>query len=209
MEKVIFVDFDGTITKVDTCQKMVEAFAREGWIELNKLWEEKKLSTRECANRTFQLFDANLEELEKLIETIEIDTYFPEFASMCQTWGYPIYILSDGYDLIIEKVLKKYNINIPYYANKLLYDGQFSIECPHHNPDCGICGTCKSTLMEKLRKNARQTVYIGDGYSDTCPASKADIVFAKGTLYKYCQEKGIKATHFDNFGDILRLVASC
>ncbi|MGI6226726.1 MAG: MtnX-like HAD-IB family phosphatase [Peptococcales bacterium] len=208
MEKVIFVDFDGTITKVDTCQKMVKTFARDGWVELNKLWEEKKLSTRECANRTFQLFDANLEELEKLIETIEIDTYFPEFVSMCQAWGYPIYILSDGYDLIIERVLKKYNINIPYYANKLLYDGQFSIECPYHNSECGICGTCKSTLMEKLRKNARQIVYIGDGYSDTCPASKADIVFAKGTLYKYCQEKGIKATHFDNFGDILRLVAS-
>lgn len=203
MEKVIFVDFDGTITKEDTCQAMVEAFAKDGWEELNKLWEEKKISTQDCANKTFQLFDATLEDVKKLVEKIEIDDYFPEFLSLCSKKEYPIYILSDGYDIIIEKILKKHNLQIPYFANRLVYDGQFSIECSHHNQDCGICGTCKTNLMEKLRKDNQQTIYVGDGYSDTCPAKNADIVFAKGSLYKYCLANNIKATYFDNFGDIL------
>lgn len=208
MDKAIFVDFDGTITKVDTCQAMVEAFAKDGWAEINKLWEEKKISTQDCANRTFQLFDATLENIQELAEKIEIDDYFLEFIFLCQQKNYPLYILSDGYDFIIEKILKKYNIQLPYYANKLLYDGQFHIECPYHNPECGACGTCKSTLMQKLRKDAQQTIYIGDGFSDTCPVSKADLVFAKGALYNYCKEKGIKAIYFENFGDIIDIVTS-
>lgn len=31
MKRVFFVDFDGTITKVDVCAAMVEAFAGDGW----------------------------------------------------------------------------------------------------------------------------------------------------------------------------------
>ncbi|NLT94902.1 MAG: MtnX-like HAD-IB family phosphatase [Clostridia bacterium] len=202
-KKIVFIDFDGTITKVDTCQAMVEKFARDGWQKINELWEEKKLSTRDCANLTFRLFDATLEDIEKLAETMEIDEYFPEFVAQCRQNNYPIYILSDGYDFIIEKILAKFNLQIPYYANKLIYDGCFQIECPHHNEDCRLCGTCKSGLMNRLRSNGEKTVYIGDGSSDTCPASKADIVFAKGSLYKYCQANDIKATYFNNFGDIL------
>jgi len=32
---------------------------------------------------------------------------------------------------------------------------------------------------------------------------KADIVFAKDSLYKYCSDKGVKAIHYNNFKDIL------
>lgn len=203
MEKVIFVDFDGTITKVDTCEAMVKAFAKEGWAEINKLWEEKKLSTKECATQTFQLFHATLDDVAELMEKIEIDDYFVDFLSQCRKKNYQVYILSDGYDVVIESILKRYNIQVPYYANSLLYDGQFRIECPHHNQDCGICGTCKSSLMQQLCNSDQQTIYIGDGYSDTCPARKADIVFAKGSLYKYCTKNGIQAIYYNNFRDIL------
>lgn len=204
MDKVIFVDFDGTITKEDTCQVMVENFAKDGWQEIDKLWQEKKISTRDCANRTFQLFEATLDNIEELLESIEIDAYFPQFLAMCRQKNYPLYILSDGYDFIIEKILAKYNLVIPYYANKLIYDGQFQIECPHHNESCGSCGTCKSGLMNQLQEKNQKTIYIGDGSSDTCPATKADIVFAKGSLYKFCLANNVEAIHYDNFGDILR-----
>jgi 2,3-diketo-5-methylthio-1-phosphopentane phosphatase len=203
MDKVVFVDFDGTITKVDTCQAMVENFAKDGWQEIDKLWQEKKISTRDCANMTFQLFDATLEDIEKLVDSIEIDEYFPDFLAFCCLQNYSLYILSDGYDFIIEKILKKHNLSIPFFANQLIYDGHFQIECPHHNVDCGLCGTCKSGLMNKLRKENQKVIYIGDGFSDTCPASKADIIFAKGSLYKYCLANNIKAIYFDSFRDIL------
>lgn len=203
MQWIFFVDFDGTITKKDVCEVMVREFAADGWQEINLLWERKKISTEECANRTFQLFRAGLEDLDTLLGTITIDEYFRDFVDYCRSNHHSLHILSDGYDYIIDYVLKKYNLHVEYFANRLIYNDGFTISCPHHNPDCGICGTCKSTLLTKLNPEGCRAVYIGDGTSDLCPAAASDIVFAKGRLFEYCRQKGIKAHPFDNFGDIL------
>lgn len=205
MKKVFFVDFDGTITKKDTCYAMVETFAKDGWEEISRLWEDKKLSTEDCANRIFELFQASLEDVGNLMDKMEIDGYFKEFLELCRHKGHEVYILSDGYDFNIKTVLEKHNIEVKYYSNKLLYDTDkgFSIECPYHNPSCGNCGTCKTSLIKALKGDSGQVVYIGDGYSDMCPAAIADVVFAKDFLYKYCREKGINAIFFSDFKDII------
>jgi 2,3-diketo-5-methylthio-1-phosphopentane phosphatase len=205
MDKDIFIDFDGTITKKDTCFTMVETFADERWKQFNSLWEEKKLSTTDCAVMTFKLFNANLEDILKLMDTIEIDDYFKEFLSLCRQKGHHAYVLSDGYDVNIEAVFKRYGLEVKYYSNKLTYDSSkgFGIECPYENVSCGNCGTCKTNLIKKLQRKNSQIVYIGDGCSDQCPAAFADIVFAKGGLYNYCLEKSIQAEYFENFNDII------
>jgi 2-hydroxy-3-keto-5-methylthiopentenyl-1-phosphate phosphatase len=203
MRKVFFIDFDGTITRRDTCAAMVEEFARDGWQELNDQWERRELSTQECANLIFALFDATIHDIARFIYEIEIDPYFSKFLELCRSHDYKVYILSDGYDFNIETILGKYNLQVPYYANKLVYGSAFAIECPYINEDCGKCGTCKTRLMESL-KGECQSIYIGDGYSDTCPAQHADLVYAKDTLYRFCLEKGIKAIPYRNFNDIVK-----
>ncbi|HHW28607.1 MAG TPA: MtnX-like HAD-IB family phosphatase [Syntrophomonadaceae bacterium] len=206
MKRVFFLDFDGTITKRDTCFLMVETFAGEGWKEIDEQWVRKEISTEECASLTFKLFQADRDDVIKLIETVEIDESFPDFLQFCRKEGHAVYILSDGYDVIIETLFKKYGIEVPYYANRMIYQDGFQIACPYLNPDCGQCGTCKSSLMEKLKGDAEQVIYIGDGASDTCPASKADLVFAKDYLYQYCLEKGIPVVRFETFQDIIEQI---
>lgn len=203
MGKIIFADFDGTVTKQDTCDAIVMAFAREGWKEINRLWEERKISTQECANQTFELFDAGLDDVKNLLDTIKIDDYFKQFLSFCERKGYRVYILSDGYDLNIETVFKNYDISVPYFANHLAINNGFKMECPNQGENCKICGTCKLELMKKLMKAGDRVIYIGDGYSDACPAMSADIVFAKNTLYRICAEKGINPIPFTSFKDIM------
>lgn len=212
MKKIIFIDFDGTITKTDSCFAMVKAFAKEGWRELNRLWENKQLSTAECANMTFKLFDVSIEQIKQLMDTMEIDEYFKEFLAACEKKGYDTYILSDGYDFNIQTILQRYDIDIKYFANRLLHDCEkaevgtitkFSIDSPYKSAVCGNCGTCKTSLIKKLKREGCEAIYIGDGYSDMCPAAIADIVFAKDVLYRYCREKGINAVYFENFKDII------
>ncbi len=203
MKKTFFIDFDGTITKMDTCVAVVNAFAADGWEEINEMWERDELTTEECANRIFQLISAAPGDLKRLLRTIEIDDYFLEFLAFCRDQGYGVYVLSDGYDIHIETIFDKYGIDLPYYANKLIYKDGFHISCTYNNPSCGNCGTCKTTLMEKLKKEGHQAVYIGDGYSDTCPAEHADLVFAKDVLYEYCMENGIAAVRYDDFQDVM------
>ncbi len=203
MRRSIFIDFDGTITKTDTCATMVKVFAKGDWERLNRLWEKKELSTEECANLTFQMFRATPEDIRKLVSSIAIDDYFQAFLDFCREHGYKVYVLSDGYDFNIRTVFARYGIDVPYYANQLVFDNGFRIRCLHGNPECATCGTCKARLMEQLREEGSQAVYIGDGYSDTCPAAKADLVFAKGVLYKYCLDHGIPAVPFKDFSEVI------
>ena len=117
---------------------------------------------------------------------------------------YKWYILSDGYDFNIKTVLTRHGIiDAQFYANSLVFEDGFRMKCNYANPSCRDCGSCKTVLMEKLKEAGSQSVYIGDGYSDTCPAGNADLVFAKDKLYRYCREHGIDAVHFHNFRDIM------
>lgn len=203
MRYTFFVDFDGTITQRDTGAAMVEEFARDGWQEINRLWESRELSTQECALRTFELMDTTPAQLQELLNTIPIDEHFPDFLQWCRINQDPVYVLSDGYDVNIETILQRYSIQVPYYSNCLLYDNGFRIESPYRSEACGRCGTCKSTLMQALRSDQRQTVYIGDGYSDICAAQKADLLFAKDVLLRYCRKHDIPAVPFQSFRDVI------
>ncbi|WP_027364897.1 MtnX-like HAD-IB family phosphatase [Desulfotruncus alcoholivorax] len=203
MKRTFFVDFDGTITKRDTSEAMVAAFAGEGWQQINELWEKREISTEECANRTFKLFRATLDDLRNLLDTIEIDEGFGSFVNYCKKNSHPVYILSDGYDFCIEYILKKYGFKLPYFANKLVYEKEFRISCTYYNQECGLCGTCKRSLMERLTVPGSQTVYVGDGISDTCPAGYSNLVFAKGKLLEYCLAEGIPALPIASFVDVL------
>lgn len=208
MKLQFFMDFDGTITKHDVVAMMVNRFCRPGWQEINARWERKEITTEECARQTFRLFGPSAEELYGLLDEVEIDEYFYDFVDFCREKGHELYIVSDGYDMIIEYLLKKHGIgDLPFWANQLVQAGNcYDISCPHLNKDCGQCGTCKRKVLQLLQKEGYSTVYIGDGYSDTCVVKAADIVFAKDDLLLYCRKNNIHAFPFRDFGDIARQV---
>lgn len=182
---------------------MVAQFAREGWEEINRQWETGSLSTEECAQLTLDLMDVTPEQLDTFFADMKIDLSFLDFIDWARRWNYPISILSDGYDNYIEKILNRFGLQIPYYANHLDYGPGWRIECLHRDKDCQKCGVCKKELMEDLAPPGYTKVYIGDGYSDLCPAEYADIVFAKASLARLCADKGISFYAYNDFDDIL------
>lgn len=199
---IVFIDFDGTISREDICFSMVEKFAAEGWQDINRLWEQGILSTEECAQQTLDLMQVSPEELERFFAAKKIDESFPGFIQWLWDNVFPVYIISDGYDNYIELVCKKYGINLPYYANHLDYEDGWHIKCCHLDSECRKCGVCKTGIIKKLAGPDYVTVYIGDGYSDICPAGVCDIVFAKKTLAKLCQEQNMQYYSYENFQDV-------
>ena len=206
-QTTFFIDFDGTITTLDTTTAMLRAFVakkdRPAILKINALWEQKLLSTQECANQTFKYFKADMDDMLALLETIEIDASFKEFLERCRSAGDRIYVLSDGFDLSIQTVFHKYALDLPFYANVMVFGNGFRVKCPLANPECGQCGVCKTSLMQHLRETATRCIYIGDGYSDTCPARHADMVFAKEPLYTLCKNNGVAAVKFESFREII------
>jgi 2-hydroxy-3-keto-5-methylthiopentenyl-1-phosphate phosphatase len=70
--------------------------------------------------------------------------------------------------------------------------------------ECGRCGTCKRSLLDRFRSDYDRIIYIGDGYSDVCPARAADQVFAKPILHEKCMKNGTPSLLYNDFGDIRR-----
>lgn len=110
MKKVFLVDFDGTVTKVDTVDLMVKKFAKDGWQYYEELWEKGEMSTEECAIETLKLMEVDEKKLLDLLYTIEIDDYFMEFLNFCRTKDYEVVIVSDGYDFNIKAIMDKYGL---------------------------------------------------------------------------------------------------
>lgn len=206
MKKIeaIYCDFDGTITKNDSVNSFFELYAPRKWMDSEKLWIEGKISSRENAIIQVGLLkNVSQKQLDDYIEQIEIDDYFLDFVNYVNSKNIKLTILSDGFDLFIQKVLERYNLDIPYYANKLIYNnGEFSIEFPYYNENCDkLAGMCK---CQKVKEN--HFCYIGDGTSDLCIATKADFLFASKNLHKFCNNNKIKHSHFTSFGDIIEIL---
>ena len=200
----IYCDFDGTITKKDSVNDFFEKYTGDKWLESEKLWIEGKISSRENAIIQVGLLkNVSQQQLDNYIDSIEIDDYFLDFVDFVKSNNIKLTILSDGFDLFIQKVLERYNLNIPYYANKLIYkDGEFSIEFPYYNENCNKkAGMCK---CQKVKE--KSFCYIGDGTSDLCIAQKADFLFASKNLHEYCKKNNIKHSHFTSFRNIIEVL---
>ena len=202
--KSIYCDFDGTITKNDSVNKFFEKYTGDKWLASEKLWIEGKISSKENAIIQVGLLNnISQKQLDDYINSIEIDDYFLEFAEYVKSKDIKLTILSDGFDIFIQNVLKRHNLVIPYYANKLIYqNGKFNIEFPYYNKNCDKkAGMCKCSKVKE-----KSFCYIGDGTSDLCIAKKANILFASKNLHNYCEKNNINHIHFKSFCDILKLL---
>lgn len=205
MKRIYFSDFDGTITKVDTCNAMTQAFAGPGWEKSLIKWQNGELSTIDCSREIFANFPVTEKELVQFLLTIPVDETFHEFVHYVESRQESLYILSDGYDLNIRIILKKLGLSyLKAYSNCLIRAKEgWDISSPFYDNKCGKCGTCKRNLIQSLKKAQVQIIYIGDGYSDTCACQEADLIFAKDYLLEFCQKKELNVHPFKTFRDII------
>ena len=202
----IYCDFDGTITKKDAVNTFFEEFASPDWTKSEELWVKGKISSRENAIiQVGMVKEISENELYDFISSIEIDEYFPEFYALLKEKNIELVILSDGFDLFIEKTLERLNLtNVKYYANHLVHknNNKFAIEFPYFENNCQKgSGMCKCLKVKEERFS-----YIGDGVSDLCIAQKAETLYASKSLLKYCETNKIKCIPFDSFRDIINCV---
>ncbi len=211
-EKIIISDFDGTITKKDTLYHFFKEYASDGWMTVEKLWKERKIGSKECLIREFELVEnLSVELIEEFIATLELDGYFKDFIELTNKNDVDFIIVSDGIDYFINRVLEKNNIkNLKIISNIGKFSkNSFEITCPMEYKGCKVnSGTCKCKVIENLKKNYKELIYIGDGTSDFCVAEnvKLNKLFVKDSLLEFCIDKNIKHTKYNTFKDIADII---
>jgi 2,3-diketo-5-methylthio-1-phosphopentane phosphatase len=207
---VIFCDFDGTVTQVDVTDQILAQLAHPSWREIEQEWMQGLIGSRECLERQIALVDAPVEELQSVIDSVPIDAEFGAFCKFARQQQLPLYILSDGFDYVIRRVLKRagaaryFRSGSNLFASALRVEGRRLAPSFPHLPDpCAHgCATCKAELIRRLREDRKPVIFIGDGMSDRIAVEEADVVFAKRHLLAHCRESGIACHAFETFKDV-------
>lgn len=205
----IFCDFDGTVANNDVWLNTLGKFIPDK-VAHDKLIEEYntgELPTRECIRRELELIkDFDLKKFYDLVDKEFLDIYFKHFCDYCSERDYPVVIVSEGFDLYIERILKANSINLQYYCNKLIVhdDNSLSCEFPYSDEHCNWCGVSKRNILINNTNDLEGeiSVFIGDGVTDFCVSGFADVVFAKDKLASYCWKNNITYFEYKNFLDI-------
>lgn len=211
---VIFSDFDGTITQVDVTDLLLTQFAHPSWREIEQEWVCGSIGSRECLERQMALVEASAEELDALTDSVRVDPHFAKFHQSVRSRGLPLYVVSDGFDYVVRRVLKRTGLPEPgangtdVFASRLEIEGRkLRPSFPYSGPPCKHgCATCKQAVIRRLRARpalrAGKVIFIGDGLSDRFAAEESDLVFAKRQLLAYCRQRQIACKPFETFADI-------
>ena len=209
----IFTDFDGTITFHDVGDAMFEAFGGSQCTEIVQEYREGKISAVECFRRECTACGTvNVAELNAFLDWQEIDAAFIDFVKFVRAQNLEYYIVSDGMDYYIKRILDRHGVSdVPFFANTLRLipmNGsslvRFEPHFPYTDEVCDRCACCKRNHILTMSADDDIIIYIGEGYSDRCTARYADVIFAKDDLLKYCQQENISYYEYSTFADIVQ-----
>jgi 2,3-diketo-5-methylthio-1-phosphopentane phosphatase len=208
----IICDFDGTISRRDTTDFVLERLADPAWRTLEDDWVASRISAAECMRGQIALIGGAQADLDDLLDTVELDPGFTTFVDWCEAHGLPVSIASDGVDYFIGRILRRHGLDeLEVVANQLVgAPGAWRLEQPWARTGCAAgSGVCKCEVAEPpADAQAPQTlVYVGDGRSDFCVSGRADILFAKGALADYAAARGQAFHPFDTFHDVTAALA--
>ena len=203
------IDFDGTLALRDTVDTLLEQFAPASWKEVEQDWLQGRITAVECMGQQIRMVQSGRPALEDFFQTIALDASFLPFYRHVIRQA-KVAIVSDGLDHPIQVAIRKAGLpNIPVFANRLDFvPNGIDISFPLLDASCTVGnGVCKCAVARDLMQPVGgPAVLIGDGKSDACLAHRADVVFAKKSVLRYCEEQGIVHIPFDTFADVLAVV---
>src|ERR1700728_4401066 len=185
----VYCDFDGTITKGDTIDVLLDRLADPSWQKIEERWVAGEIGSRECMSLQVPLIRGGWEGIRNVLDHVQIDPTFPKFAKWCRQNGVSLKVVSDGIDKVIHHILKREHIHVDnVWANHLVEheDGSLALSFPHA-PQIAGCGSglCQCKILANGSTRYVKAI-VGDGRSDFCWAADADIVFANKSLLKHC-----------------------
>ena len=202
---LIACDFDGTVTSQDTLVEILDRYGSPAWRQVQDEVVAGTLSIREGLQSQMHSVRADAQELELLLkERVAVAPSFTPFFETMRRKGIPVILLSGGFDLCVEIVMKGAGLwPLPFLSNRLLRTNEsWSVEFPYPSSGCEDCGHCKGDPVRTWRQQGFTTVFVGNGVTDRCGAKAANLTFAKDELFSWCRSQGIDSMGFESFADV-------
>ena len=206
--RVVFCDFDGTITSRDTFVSMLEKFAPEIAAKLLPAIFRREITLKEGIYRTLGAISATYYP-----EIIEYMAYQPirpglsEFLQFLHRSQVPFVVISGGLTDMVNAVLKRQQLTkyvTAIYAGEVDTTREFLRVYSTIESELEL--VAKAQVMAKY--SAVEKIAIGDSVTDINMALAAELVFARDRLMQYLDIENKPYIQWENFYDIQNYLAN-
>lgn len=200
MKRIVFCDFDGTITVEETFVAVLKKFAPELSAQLLPEMYAKRLTLREGVKQILQSIpSASYPEIIKFTQPKLIRPGFIELLDFLDSQGVPLVVISGGLrgmvevvlDKLVQRVEKIYAVDVDTGNSYLKVNSQYE-------GDTELLA--KVQVMDEYPANEK--IAIGDSITDLNMALKASVVFARSPLTKYLDEQQKSYIPWNDFIEI-------
>ncbi len=199
-DRIVFCDFDGTITTQETFVAAMKRHAPELSAELIPKMYAREITLREGVRRILESIPSSA--YTEIIEWVAAQPQrpgFPEFVAFLQLHDIPFIVITGGLQEMVKAALKPllHHIHAIYGVEVNTQSSHFQVSSPAEG---------NTELVSKVdimqRHPAHETVVIGDSVTDLSMAQAGDVVFARDRLAQYLDEHNIAYLPWTDFHDI-------
>lgn len=200
MKRIIFCDFDGTITQTETFVAMLRQFTPELSAQLLPEIYAKRLTLREGVRRLIESIpSARYAEILSFTRSHPIRAGLLEFLTFLETERIPFVVISGGLRGMVESVLNPVMHRV-HAVHAMDVDTRGVNLRVHSHYESGTELVAKAQIMAKY--GADEAIAIGDSITDLNLALAAPIVFARSPLTRYLDEQGKSYLPWDDFFEV-------
>jgi 2-hydroxy-3-keto-5-methylthiopentenyl-1-phosphate phosphatase len=204
--KVVFCDFDGTITAVETFAGMLKEFAPALSAELMPLMYARKLTLRQGVRQILESIPSqHYPEIIAYAESKPIRPGLSELLDFLNERNVPVVVISGGLRDMVEAVLERTQDEsspidkvTSIFALDIDTTGKYLQVRSDFEEDTELVAKVK--VMEQYP--ASQAIAIGDSLTDINMALKADVVFARDRLISYLEAENKPYIPWEDFFDV-------
>ena len=205
--RVVFCDFDGTITTEDTFVRVLEKFAPDISAELLPIIYSRQMTLKDGIRQTLgSVASIYYPEIIEYIAHRPIRSGFREFADFLNELSVPLVVVSGGLTDMVKAVLSQQQL-----LEKITDIHAADVDITGERLQFSSAIEGDTELVAKVKAMAQYSadskIAIGDSVTDINMALAADLVFARDRLIGYLDIENKSYVQWQDFFDIKEYLA--
>lgn len=208
-QRIVFCDFDGTITQQDTFIDVANRLVPEVWGPLQEQMFAFEMTLHEAVSRMVAaIASQHYPGIIAGAKSYPLRPGFGEFVRFLKGEAIPLVVVSGGLQDVVESALEEHRSGITN-----IHAAQIDDSAEHLRIHCEFESqteiVAKAKVMEQYipENGTLDAVLIGDSLTDLELALQVPLVFARDRLAQYLRERDRAYIPWEDFSDVQAYLA--
>jgi 2-hydroxy-3-keto-5-methylthiopentenyl-1-phosphate phosphatase len=204
--RVLITDFDGTMTRRDFFQLVVERLLPVGTHDYWGDYLAGRMTHFEALKAIYGSVAAGETALLELVSLMELEPTLKAEVEALQSLGWRVVVASAGCEWYIRKLLAKAGVTLEVHANPGRIEGgrlvmELPIGAPYFSRETGVD---KVAIVQSAIDEGNVVAFAGDGHPDLAPSLlvPGSLRFARGVLAEELKARGEEFRPFERWSEV-------